>query len=328
MKRVKFAGGRLDVTALGLGSAPLGGLFEPLTDRAAEATIAQAWSLGVRFFDTAPLYGFGLAERRIGRFLREQPRDSFVISTKVGRLLRAGSPAPAEDGHYKGTPVERPVFDYSYDGVMRSVEESLDRLGLDRVDILLVHDPDAHYDASVSGAFRALQRLRDDGTVRAIGAGMNQSEMLARFAEVVPVDCFLLAGRYTLLDQGALRTLFPLCRARNISIILGGIYNSGILANPRTGAKFNYEDADPSLIARAQELEALCREHETELKAAAIQFVLAHPAVTVALQGARSAEEASENIAMAELPVPQSFWRELRRRKLIDADAPLPEDGA
>jgi D-threo-aldose 1-dehydrogenase len=152
--------------------------------------------------------------------------------------------------------------------------------------------------------------------------------MLARFADVVPVDCFLLAGRYTLLDQGALKTLFPICRARNISIILGGIYNSGILANPRAGAKFNYEDADPSLIARAQELEALCREHETELKAAAIQFVLAHPAVTVALQGARSAEEASENIAMAELPVPQSFWRELRRRNLIDADAPLPEDEA
>jgi D-threo-aldose 1-dehydrogenase len=327
MKRVKFAGARLDVTALGLGSAPLGGLFAPLTDADAEATVAQAWSSGVRFFDTAPLYGFGLAERRLGRFLREQPRDSFVISTKVGRLLRAGSAATVEDGHYKGTPVERPVFDYSYDGVMRSVEESLDRLGLDRVDILLVHDPDAHYDAAISGAFRALQRLRDDGTVQAIGAGMNQSEMLARFAEAVPVDCFLLAGRYTLLDQGALQTLFPICLARGISIILGGIYNSGILANPRTGAKFNYEDADPSLIARAQELDVLCRKHGTELKAAAIQFSLAHPAVTVALQGARSAEEAAENIAMAELPVPQSFWRELRLRGLIDAVAPLPDEG-
>jgi D-threo-aldose 1-dehydrogenase len=324
MRRVKLAGGRLEVTALGFGTAPLGGLFAPLSDADADATIARAWSSGVRFFDTAPLYGFGLAERRLGRFLRQQNRDSFVISTKVGRLLRVDAPAPAEDGHYKGTPIERPVFDYSYDGVMRSVEESLDRLGLDRVDILLVHDPDAHYDAAVSGAFRALQRLRDDGTVQAIGAGMNQSEMLARFAEAVPVDCFLLAGRYTLLDHGALRTLFPICRARNIGIILGGIYNSGILANPRTGAKFNYEDADQSLLTRAQQLEMLCRKHGTELKAAAIQFCLAHPAVTVALQGARSAEEVADNIAMAELSVPQSFWRELRQRDLVDADAPLP----
>jgi D-threo-aldose 1-dehydrogenase len=328
MRRVKLAGGRLEVTALGFGTAPLGGLFAPLSDADADAAIARAWSSGVRFFDTAPLYGFGLAERRLGRFLRQQKRDSFVISTKVGRLLRASAPAPAEDGHYKGTPIERPVFDYSYDGVMRSVEESLDRLGLDRVDILLVHDPDAHYDAAVSGAFRALQRLRDDGTVQAIGAGMNQSEMLARFAEAVPVDCFLLAGRYTLLDQGALRTLFPICRARDIGIILGGIYNSGILANPRAGAKFNYEDADPSLVARAQELETLCRKHGTELRAAAIQFCLAHPAVTVALQGARSAEEVADNIAMAELPVPQSFWRELRQRGLVDAGAPLPGETA
>jgi D-threo-aldose 1-dehydrogenase len=328
MKRVKFAGGRLEVTALGLGTAPLGGLFAPLSDTDAEATIARAWALGVRFFDTAPLYGFGLAERRLGRFLREQGRDGFVISTKVGRLLRATGAAPAEDSHYKGAPIERPVFDYSYDGVMRSVDESLERLGLDRIDILLVHDPDAHYDAAVSGAFRALQRLRDDGTVKAIGAGMNQSEMLARFAEAVPVDCFLLAGRYTLLDQGALRTLFPICRARNISIILGGIYNSGILADPRAGAKFNYEDADPALIARAQELETLCRKHGTELKAAAIQFCQAHPAVTVALQGARSAEEAADNIAMAELPVPPSFWRELRQCGLVDAAAPLPGEVA
>jgi D-threo-aldose 1-dehydrogenase len=327
MKRVQLAGGRIEATALGLGTAPLGGLFAPLSDADAEATVARAWSSGVRYFDTAPLYGFGLAERRLGRFLRQQTRDSFVISTKVGRLLRASGANPEEDDHYKGAPVERPVFDFSHDGVMRSVEESLSRLGLDRVDILLVHDPDAHYDEAVSGAFRALQRLRDDGTVKAIGAGMNQSEMLARFAEAVPVDCFLLAGRYTLLDQGALKTLFPICRARDIAIILGGIYNSGILANPRAGAKFNYEDADPSLIARAQELDALCRRHGTELKAAAIQFCRAHPAVTIALQGARSAEEAADNIAMAELPVPLSFWRELRQRGLVDAGAPLPGEG-
>jgi D-threo-aldose 1-dehydrogenase len=322
MKRTRL--GALDVTSLGLGTAPLGGLFAPVSDEDAEATIAQAWSLGVRFFDTAPLYGFGLAERRLGAFLRRQPRESYVISTKVGRLLRSPTGASPDDPHYKGTPTERPQFDFSYDGVMRSVEESLGRLGLDRVDVLLVHDPDDHYDAAVSGAFRALARLRDEGTVTAIGAGMNQSEMLVRFAEVALVDCFLLAGRYTLLDQGALDALFPLCRARNIGILLGGIYNSGILADPRAGAKFNYEDADAALVARALELDELCRKHGTELKAAAIRFCRAHPAVTVALQGARTADEAAENIAMAETPVPPAFWQELRARDLVDARAPLP----
>lgn len=322
MKRARLAEG-LDVTAIGLGTAPLGGLFSPVSDADAEATIERAWSLGIRFFDTAPLYGFGLAERRLGSFLRRQKRDLFAISTKVGRLLRPATAAP-EDDHYKGTPAERPQFDFSYDGVMRSVEESLARLGLDRVDVLLVHDPDDHYEDAVAGAFRALRRLRDDGTVKAIGAGMNQSEMLARFAEAAPVDCFLLAGRYTLLDQGALTTLFPICRAKNIRILLGGIYNSGILADPRTGAKFNYEDADAALVARALELEALCHEHGTELKAAAVQFCRAHPAVTVAVQGARTAAEVAENIAMAETSVSPGFWQELRARKLVDARAPLP----
>lgn len=322
MKRTQLADG-LDVTSIGLGTAPLGGLFSAVSDADAEATIERAWSLGVRFFDTAPLYGFGLAERRLGGFLRQQARDSFAISTKVGRLLRPATTS-GEDDHYKGTPAERPQFDFSYDGVMRSVEESLGRLGLDRVDVLLVHDPDDHYDAAVGGAFRALMRLRDDGTVKAIGAGMNQSEMLTRFAEAVPVDCFLLAGRYTLLDQGALTALFPICRAKNIGILLGGIYNSGILANPHASAKFNYQDADAALVARAVELETLCRKHGTELKAAAVQFCMAHPAVTVAVQGARTAAEVSENIAMAELPVPPAFWQELRARKLVDANAPLP----
>lgn len=322
MKRSRL--GALDVTSIGLGSAPLGGLFAPVSDADAQATIECAWSLGVRFFDTAPLYGFGLAERRLGAFLREQRRDSFVISTKVGRLLRASDGAAPEDEHYKGTPRERPVFDFSYDGVMRSVEESLQRLGLDRVDVLLVHDPDDHYDDAVSGAFRALQRLREGGAVKAIGAGMNQSEMLARFAEAVPVDCFLLAGRYTLLDQGALDALFPLCQARSIGILLGGIYNSGILANPHTSAKFNYQDADASLVKRALELDALCRKHGTELKAAALQFCMTQPAVTVAVMGARNAAEVADNIAMSELAVPAAFWQELRARKLVDARTPLP----
>jgi D-threo-aldose 1-dehydrogenase len=325
MKKVRLGRSAIEVTRLGLGTAPLGGLFAPVNDADAEATIAKAWSLGVRYFDTAPLYGFGLAEQRLGSFLRTQPRDSYVLSTKVGRLLRAGERS-SEDDHYKGTTDLRPQFDYSYDGVMRSIDESLARLGLDRIDILLVHDPDDHYDVAVNGAFRALQRLRDDGSVRAIGAGMNQSDMPARFADAVPVDCFLLAGRYTLLEQGALDVLFPICLARNIGILLGGIYNSGILADPYGAAKFNYEDADAALVARARELDTLCKQYGTSLKAAAIQFVLAHPAVTVALQGARSAIEAAENIAMANTQVPPAFWQELRTRDLVDSRAPLPGD--
>ena len=323
MKRARLANG-LDVTSIGLGSAPLGGLFSPVSDADAHATLERGWSAGIRFYDTAPLYGFGLAERRLGAFLRQQKRDSYVISTKVGRLLRAPDGSAVEDDYYKGTQAERPVFDFSHDGVMRSVEESLGRLGLDRVDVLLVHDPDDHYDEAVSGAFRALQRLRADGTVKAIGAGMNQSEMLVRFAEAVPVDCFLLAGRYTLLDQGALDALFPVCQAKSIGILLGGIYNSGILANPGAGAKFNYEDADAALVARAIELDELCRKHGTELKAAALQFCMAHPAVTVAVLGARNAGEVADNIAMSEKTVPPAFWQELRSRNLVDACAPLP----
>ncbi|MGY8636075.1 aldo/keto reductase [Bradyrhizobium sp. 14AA] len=322
MKRARL--GSLDVTSIGLGSAPLGGLFTAVSDADAHATIERAWSLGVRFFDTAPLYGFGLAERRLGAFLRQQPRDSYVISTKVGRLLRAPDGAAAEDDYYKSGQRERPVFDFSHDGVMRSVEESLVRLGLDRVDVLLVHDPDDHYDEAVTGAFRALQRLRSEGTVKAIGAGMNQSEMLARFADAVPVDCFLLAGRYTLLDQGALDALFPVCQSKSIGILLGGIYNSGILANPHTSAKFNYQDADAALVTRALTLDELCRKHGTELKAAALQFCMAHLAVTVAVLGARNAAEVADNIAMSERAVPPTFWQDLRARKLVDARAPLP----
>ncbi len=322
MKRSRL--GTFEVTSIGLGTAPLGGLFAPVSDADAEATIARGWSAGIRFYDTAPLYGFGLAERRLGAFLQQQPRDAYAVSTKVGRLLRAPDGVAAEDDHYKSGQRERPVFDFSHDGVIRSVEESLVRLGLDRVDVLLVHDPDDHYDEAVAGAFRALQRLRADGTVKAIGAGMNQSEMLVRFAEAVPVDCFLLAGRYTLLEQGALDALFPVCGEKNIGILLGGIYNSGILANPHAGAKFNYQDADPMLIARARELDELCRKHGTELKAAALQFCMAHPAVTVAVMGARNAAEVADNIAMSESPVPPAFWQELRARKLVDARAPLP----
>lgn len=328
LARAQLGRSAVEITRLGLGSAPLGGLFTPVSDADAEATIARAWALGVRYFDSAPLYGFGLAERRMGEFLRRQPRDSFVLSSKVGRLLRRRDTPPRDDRLYKGTPQERPVFDYSYDGVMRSLEESLVRLDLDRIDILYIHDPDNHHDEAIAGAFRALDRLRSDGTVRAIGVGMNQHEMLTRFASEAPFDCFLLAGRYSLLDQGALDGLLDTCAAQGIGLVLGGVFNSGILASPRAGATFDYKAADPSLIERARRLDMLCRTHGADLKAAALQFALAHPAVSGIVLGARSAAEIEENVAMAHRPVPSDVWRAMRHEHLVDPRAPLPGDAA
>lgn len=314
----------LRITKLGLGTAPLGGLYQPVSDAAAEATIAKAWDLGLRFFDTAPQYGNGLSERRLGRFLAGKPRDSYVLCTKVGRLLRRPAEATGEDAYYKGTPPERPVFDFSYDGVMRSFEESLERLGTGRVDVLHIHDPDDHYDEAVAGAYRALDKLRSEGLIAAVGAGMNQSEMLARFARAGRFDCFLLAGRYTLLEQNALADLLPLCEQQGVGIIIGGVYNSGILANPTLGAKFNYDDADPVLIERARALDAVCVSYGVPLKAAAIQFPAAHPAVASILTGARNEAEIVENEALFRHPIPPALWEELRARALIDPQAPTP----
>jgi D-threo-aldose 1-dehydrogenase len=260
------------------------------------------------------MYGVGQSEARYGRALRGVPRDDFVLSTKVGRVLRPGA---------AGQPPTW-AFDFSAAGVRASFESSLTRLGLERVDILFVHDPDDHHAQAVAEAFPVLMELRAQGKVKAIGAGMNQWQMELDFARLGFCDCFLLAGRYTLLDQGALDALFPACREKNIGILLGGIYNSGILANPHAGAKFNYQDADASLVARALELDELCRKHGTQLKAAALQFCMAHPAVTVAVMGARNAAEVADNIAMSEAAVPPAFWQELRARNLVDARAPLP----
>lgn len=316
----------VEVTRLGLGTAPLGGLYAPVEAADAEATIAAAWDLGIRYFDTAPLYGFGLAERRLGAFLRGKPRQSFVVSTKVGRLLRRPADGEAtSDPFYKGTPPERPVFDFSHDGVLRSLEESLARLGLDRVDILLIHDPDDHHDAAMAGAYRALDRLRRDGTIGALGAGMNQSAMLTRFAGEGTFDGFLLAGRYSLLDQGALADLLPACVRHGVGLIVGGVYNSGVIADPMRNAKFDYRDADAATLNRLAGIDAVCRRHGVPVKAAAMQFPGGHPAVTCVLSGARSAAEITENVAMFRYPVPAALWRELRAEGLIAEAAPTPE---
>jgi D-threo-aldose 1-dehydrogenase len=320
---------RLAVSRLGLGTAPLGGLFEDVDDARAHAVGERAYDAGIRFFDTAPLYGYGTSERRVGRTLRRRPRRDFVLATKVGRLLRAGAP-PDETQYYqgqpfyKGTPPLNPMFDFSYDGVMRSLEESLERLGLDRVDILHIHDPDAHFDDALSGAYRALDRLRRAGTIGAVGAGMNQAEMLVRFAREADFDCFLLAGRYTLLDQAGLAELLPLCAARNIAIIIGGVYNSGILAHPQPGATYDYVPADPATLRKAQRLEAVCARHGVPLAAAALQFPFGHPAVASVLIGCRSVAEVDDNLRMFRHDIPAALWEELRAERLIPEAAPVP----
>ncbi len=264
----------------------------------------------MRFFDTAPLYGHGIAERRLGEVLRTKPRHEFVLATKVGRLLRAGAP-PEPGQSYVDVPPVNPVFDFSYEGVMRSVEESLERLGLDRIDVLHIHDPDDHHDEAISGAYRALDRLRTEGSIGAVGAGMNQAEMLVRFAREARFDCFLLAGRYTLLDRTGARELLPECVERGIGIIAGGVFNSGILANPRSGGTFNYAAAQPDVVARAQRLADTCERHGVELKAAALQFPLRHPAVSTVLTGCRSVAEVEENVRLFGAAIPEALWSEL-----------------
>jgi D-threo-aldose 1-dehydrogenase len=322
-ERVPLGRTRLSVTRLGLGSAPLGGLFQAVDDAEAVRVVERAWDAGIRFFDTAPLYGHGLAETRLGTVLKHKPRDEFIFASKVGRLLRADvQPEPGQS--YRGVPLVNPVFDFSYDGVMRSFEESLDRLGLDRIDILHIHDPDDHFSEAVDGAYRALAHLRAQGVIKAIGAGMNQAEMLMRFAGEGDFDCFLLAGRYTLLDQVGLKELLPECEKRGIAIIAGGVYNSGILADPKPGAYYNYRTAPAELVERAQRIRDVCTRHGVPLKAAAVQFPLGHPAVSSVLVGCRSVEEVDDNIQMFGHEIPPALWQDLEAEGLISAGAPTP----
>jgi D-threo-aldose 1-dehydrogenase len=327
------------VTRLGFGTAEIGGLYRAVSDLEAEEVLEHAWSTGVRYFDTDPLYGYGNAERRLGAMLRARPRGEFVISTKVGRLLVPVGDITAdadvdrqardgvEDAFYEGTPPVRPVFDYSHDGVLRSVDESLTRLGLDRVDILYIHDPDDHWEAAITGAYPALRRLREEGVVRAIGAGMNQWQMLARFAREGDFDAFMVAGRYTLLDHGALAELVPICRERGVAIVAVGVMNSGILANPRPGATFNYAPAADQVLERAQRIAAVCERHSVPIRAAAIQFPLAQPVVAALATGVRTVEHFDDYPRYMTITISDDFWAELRAEGLIDPKAPVPSFG-
>jgi len=310
----------LRVTRLGLGGVALSGA-PPATDphvaspeSEAVALIRRSLDLGLNYLDTAPMYGVGHSERRYGQALHGIPRDRYVLSTKVGRVLRPGA-----EGQTTW------AFDFSREGARASFESSLDRLGIERIDIVFVHDPDEHYEAALAGAFPVLRELHADGRIRAIGAGMNQWQMELAFAREGYNDCFLLAGRYTLLDQTALPEFLPYCLEHHISVVAGGPYNSGILAvGPRAGATFNYRAAPPEVMDKAARIAQVCERHRVPLKAAALQFILAHPAIASVIPGARSVAEVEENARMVELAIPGELWAELKEARLIAAEAPTP----
>ena len=312
---------------LSLGCAQLGNLYREVSDAEAQATVASAWELGVRYFDTAPHYGLGLSERRLGAALASLPRDAYVISSKVGRLLEpTRNPGGLDDDGYIVPATHRRVWDFSRDGIRRSLTESLERLGLDRVDIVYLHDPDEHWAEVLETGYPTLAELRDQGVVKAIGAGMNQASMLADLVREADVDVVMLAGRYTLLEQDSLDDLLPLCEERRVGVVAAGVFNSGILARPQppSEAKYDYETAPRELLDRARTIAAICGRHGTTLPAAAIAFPLAHPAVVSVCLGARSAKQVQRNVALYAEPIPPDLWSELKATGLLRADAPVP----
>jgi D-threo-aldose 1-dehydrogenase len=331
-----MTGGRPDflLDRVGFGGAPLGNLFTPIPEPDAIRAVTAAYEAGLRYFDTAPLYGRGRSEHRIGAALRSRPRESFRISTKVGRLLHPTTGRPKDDAAYTDVPAFDVEYDYSEDGARRSLEASLERLGMDRVDTLFIHDIDrwTHGDAqparfreAMTGAYRALRRLRAQGVVSAIGVGVNEWEVCQQAAEAGDFDGFLLAGRYTLLEQEALASFLPLCERRGLFVVIGGPFNSGILATGAVeGATYNYRPAPPEIRARVARIEAICRRHAVPLAAAALQFPLAHPAVRSVIPGARSADEVRTNLALLRVPIPVGLWTDLREAGLLRADAPTP----
>jgi D-threo-aldose 1-dehydrogenase len=297
------------VTEYSFGGGPIGNLFAEVTEDDARAAVDAAWDGGIRAFDTAPHYGLGLSERRLGDALRHRPREEYVISTKVGRLLRPASPPYGLDTEGFRVPADHTrEFDYSADGMRRSLEGSLARLGLDRVDIALIHDPDDHGDQALREAYPALEKLRAEGVVRAIGVGMNQTAMLTRFVADTDIDVVLVAGRYTLIDSSAADALLPAALDRGVSVIAGGVFNSGLLAAPAPGATYDYQAAPGSLIAKARQLESVCARFGVPLRAAAARFPLTHPAVASVLIGARSAAELTDALSLRDQQVPAALW--------------------
>ena len=322
----------LQVTTLGLGTATMGGSRIRITQHEGEAIVRAAWDAGVRYVDTAPFYGVGAAERRVGDALRDQPRDNWVLSTKVGRLLRptADTSGVTADGRFAPMPFEV-IYDYSYDGIMRSVEDSYQRLGLAKIDILYVHDIGVyqhgeelnahHFKILRDSGYKALEELKRTGVVSAIGIGVNEKAVLIDALGFGDWDAFLLAGRYTLLEQAPLDDLLPMCVARGTSIVVGGPLNSGILAGRDT---WNYAKAPQDVVDRVKKIQAVCDAHKVPLPAAALQFPLAHPAVACVIPGPRSAEEFNANLPLFTAKIPASLWSDLRNEGLLHPSAPVP----
>lgn len=323
----------LELSVLGFGCGPIGGLFAPIPEAQARDTLAAARAAGISYFDVAPLYGAGLAEHRLGEALR-RARDGVVLSTKVGRLLKPVRGRPQMKSMFAESLPFDVAYDYSYDGVMRSVEDSCQRLGTASIDILYIHDVNRkwHGDAVddrfrevMNGGYRALEELRAGGVVTAIGVGVNDPEILVRFAEAGDFDCFMLAGRYTLLEQTPLDALFPLCQRKSISIVAAGPFNSGILASgAKPGAKYFYADAPEPIMAKARALEAVCTRHGVPLAAAALQFALGHPVVASVATGMVTPDEVAANVAHMARPIPTDLWSELKHSGLLREDAPVP----
>ena len=330
------SGAQLSFTALGFGTAPLGNLYQPMGERTAQDTLDAAWDVGCRYFDTAPLYGLGLSETRLNGFLRQHDRASYLLSSKVGRLLSVCPPEQRTGiGKFFETPTRREVYDYSYDGAMRSLEFSLERLGVDALDIVYCHDVDifthgskAASDARITefmnGGYKALHDLRAQGVIKAIGVGVNEWQVCETMARAGDFDLFLLAGRYTLLEQEALDSFLPLCAARGIGIALGGPFNSGILATgPKPGAFYNYDPAPPAILARVEQIERVCEAHGVRLREAALQFPLHHQSVMSVIPGAQSAAQVQENARMMNVAIPSALWADLKTEGLLRADAPI-----
>jgi D-threo-aldose 1-dehydrogenase len=307
----------IDVTRLVFGGAPIGGLFAAVDDDAAQATLEAAWEAGIRAFDTAPHYGVGLSESRIGRLLAGRQRGDYVVSTKVGRLLEATDDDIDGADRFYGTPRLKRVRDYSRDGVLASLEASTRRLGIDRVDIALIHDPDEHGRQALDEAYPALADLRSQGVIGAVGVGMNQAEMLEWFLPRADLDCVLIAGRYTLLDPSAAATLLPECQRRGVAVLTGGVFNSGILAGPASAPTYDYRPANPGIRQRAERIAEVCARHGFAIGAVALQFTLRHPAVTAAVVGARSPAEIATDAGYLARDVPDELFEELAADGLI-----------
>ena len=310
---------------LGLGTAPLANLYRSVSEQEAEATVAAALDAGAGYFDTAPHYGLGLAEERLGRALAGRDRSSYLLSTKVGRRLRDVAPGEEPDGQgFVDSPARARVWDFTADGIRATLESSLERLGVDAVDIVYLHDVEDHLSEVYDTGFPALAELRDQGVVKAIGFGMNHSDILARLVTDLDVDVVLCAGRWTLLERTALADLLPACERRGTKVVVGGVYNSGLLADPKPGAPYNYAAAPPELLDRALKMAQVCAEFGVPLRAAALRYPFAHPSVVSAVVGAANPDEMRDNAEMFEHDIPDALWHALVDRGLLDADVPLP----